>query len=289
MKGLMDEKRQYRKDHLTEEQYHHLGLYHLVGINDCDINMNESVYYFKKSLTNPDSKWFLKIIEDHQSNGFTPQWFGDKNDCRGWYVAGMLHSDISLIKKSADAGYMYARMRLIDVNEMIFKSISLDVVCQCVEKNNPQALFLLGQWFKYKGRKSSAYLNYKKSADYFWHDSELQVAFHVPSEEKFYWLGRGIGSNLAIFARQIDNLNGKLSYGLGKAMYWNVYNTHGWTRIAEESKSRKICGILSLDLYCDSVDKRQLATFEFLMCWKRLGIQKDVGQIIAKLMFFILD
>lgn len=70
-------------------------------------------------------------------------------------------------------------------------------------------------------------------------------------------------------------------FEVGKLLYW-VFHCPEETNYSIEFKKWLD---RSLQFYCNNIDLRQKSVFTFLWIWKKLGGVKDVGKIIAKIIW----
>jgi hypothetical protein len=169
---------------------------------------------------------------------------------------------------------------------------------KAANQNNPWAMDWLGNWFRwYAGDKEKAVpyfqagaeLGSKYSAGCFADmlrngegcEKDLRQAaiWSAKAESTYFWdlLGRVRG---ALDSDETEfsgcDLN-RLCYALGWGSYWYVQTIEG-SIPAQDVVFADSC----LDYYCSCVEMQQKSIFTFLLCWKKLGLLKDVGRMIAK-------
>jgi hypothetical protein len=74
----------------------------------------------------------------------------------------------------------------------------------------------------------------------------------------------------------------KLCYALGWGLFWFIYDTGEWKYKPELDR---VFADLCLDHYCANVILQQQSIFAFLLCWNHRGGGKDVGVLIAKMVW----
>jgi hypothetical protein len=74
----------------------------------------------------------------------------------------------------------------------------------------------------------------------------------------------------------------QLCYSLGWGLFWYVYGTKDWR---EESDENKVFCNRCIDYYCEIVELQKKSILTFLLCWKEIVGVKDVGVVIAKMVW----
>jgi hypothetical protein len=240
--------------------------------------------------------------------------FAKTNKPLGWYFAGRLGwiatDQFECFKKSAEGGCSWGQVAYAQYfgSGILFKK-DLKVYLEWLEKaasqNNPQAMERLGGWFRVHGSdkeraasyfRAGAELGSRNSMYRLWKmltkgdgcDKDLRFAaiWAAKMEEHFvvYWdtlrdarlvLQKGTTED---FECDFDHL----CYALGWGAYWHNYGGADWEA---KSVADKSFGNACLDYYCEAVTLQQESIFTFLLCWNSVVGVKDVGLMVAKMVW----
>jgi hypothetical protein len=173
------------------------------------------------------------------------------------------------------------------------------------KQNNPEAMYRLGDWFRYDGGdKEKAVSYFRAAAELGWKSSMNSLAIMLKN-------GRGCVKDLiqaVIWGAKVDyyvfwdlledakealesgatetldcDFN-QLCYSLGGGLYWYQYGSKEWDY--NESDERKVFGNHCLDYYCYCVELQRKSIFTFLLFWNRMtGGIKGPGQMIAQMVW----
>jgi hypothetical protein len=240
--------------------------------------------------------------------------FAKTEEPLGWYFAGRLsevysREEFDFYKKSAEggcswgqvryAGYFTSDTEFVEKDEKAY----LEWVEKAAGQNNPMAMNLLGRWFGEKGNntmKASAY--YRASAQLGWEPSIYSMlsrsrkGIEKDLRQAAIWstqgenpVAEGIFRGIMGEAQQAYNEGTRnlqcdfdqLCYSLGWGLYW-YYGDEDWNGRIDNEKSFESC---CLDYYCSCVELRQKSIFTFLLCWNRTVRVKDVGLLIAAMVW----
>jgi hypothetical protein len=233
----------------------------------------------------------------------------------GYYFAGELSAGggrerFDFFKKSAEGGCSWGQ---VEYGEYFKRGESVEqdakVYVEWLEKaanqNNPSALRYLGNWFgseRLGNDKEKAVSYYHASAELGWKASMSKLAqmlrYGEGCEQEFIqaviWgvkAGSGWFWNMLPAVRvksqneMTNNLDcdfSQLCYTLGWGLYWYQYDTERW---GMESDDDQAFGNRCLDYYCSCVELQQKSIFTFLLYWNQTAAVKDVGVLIAQMIW----
>jgi TPR repeat protein len=226
----------------------------------------------------------------------------------GWYFAGRLSFSkkaFHFYKKSAEGGCSWGQVRYgQSFKEGCFVEKDEKVYVEWLEKaanqNNPQAMGLLGNWFRLEGNdQEKAVLYYRTSVELGWKSSMrwLSMMFKEGKgcekdlRQAVIWNAKGnshvfwdqlTDAKKALQSRTTEDLDcdfDQFCYSLGWGLFWYQYETVIWKN---RSNEEKVFGNRCLDFYCACVELQQKSIFTFLLCWNRTTGVKPPGQMIAR-------
>jgi hypothetical protein len=180
--------------------------------------------------------------------------------------------------------------------------IFLDWLEKAAKQNNPMAMNSLGYWFWEAEdgddeKKAAGY--YLRGAELGWTKCMEDLAMMLKNGEgckkdlrqAAIWSAKGNSYVFWEVLRTSHISDGKrtglgsdfsqVCYSLGWGLYWYMYGT-------DFSKLRnfyKAFGISCLNYYCSCVELQQKSICTFLLCWKESVGVKDVGVLIAKMVW----
>jgi hypothetical protein len=267
----------------------------------------ESFELFDRAATkgHEDSIWIASVVKEAEFElaGMSEALlysiesaFAKTETPMGWYMAGEL-----FWKKSAEGGCvwgivgrgLYLKRRLDEVAVPDEKAY-LECLEGAANQNNPQAMQMLGEWFRGKGGdKETAVAYHQAAAELGWMPSMVQLWAMAKSEgrlsEAVRWgaQARVIMAPFWMMLRNAEKGNKKFQrpevyYALGWGLYWHRYGGQKWN---ERNDRIKAFGNQYLDYYCSCVELQQKSIFTFLLCWNRVTGVKDVGVVIAKMVW----
>jgi hypothetical protein len=232
----------------------------------------------------------------------------------GWYLAGLLADNFSrerfdFFKKSAEGGCSWGQVGyawFFSSGMFVEKDMKTYVewLERAAKQENPSAMEYLGQWFQKEGNDK------KKAVAYFRQAAELDWKSSMGCLAKMLRVGEGCerdlrqaaiwsakGNDVWVFWNVLDKARvdlkraapekldrdfNQLCYSLGWGLNWQMYGNVYWDGRSEEEKG---FGNSCLDYYCSCLEQRQGPILTFLLCWNRTTGVKDVGQMIARLMW----
>jgi hypothetical protein len=74
----------------------------------------------------------------------------------------------------------------------------------------------------------------------------------------------------------------ELCYTVGWGLYWHMDGNAEWMNVVEELE---VFGHQCLRYYCSAVEVQQKSIFTFLMAWNQLTKVKEIGVMIAKIVW----
>lgn len=77
----------------------------------------------------------------------------------------------------------------------------------------------------------------------------------------------------------------RMTMEFGKALYWNMYDEKEFQKSTSLTVDNKSFGLQCLNFYIDTIEAHQKVIYTFLWCWKHVFLGKDVGLIIAKMLW----
>jgi tetratricopeptide (TPR) repeat protein len=247
---------------------------------------------------NIDAEWLVDAVHDvdrGDREGIRRCWL-KSDDPRGLYFAGWLSRKkdrLDCFQRSSDGKFSWAQVELAQYyrygtggffqpDEETF----LELLKQAAEQNNnPWALFQLGEYFRRNGEdldQAGAY--FLRAAELGWSPKGLLSIIDrgrlLNTSEAAIWTARSesilFWDVLKHFAD--SNMNDDLQcYALGWGLYWYMFEAPGW----EHTAFAGTC----LDFYIDTVELQQRSIFTFLWFWNEVVGVKDVGVMIAKMVW----
>jgi hypothetical protein len=222
----------------------------------------------------------------------------------GWYLAGKLSGGkerFEFYKKSAEGGCSWGQVEygqrfgsghLVEMDQNVY----VEWLEKAVNQNNPKAMFWLGHLFQGKEdgeKKALSY--YRASADLGWKISMSRLADMLQEgqgcakdlRKAVIWGAKTkLGDSFRVIFydvkqallqnRTVDCDFHRLCYSVGWGLYWYQYD------IGEEGEEFEE---QFLDYYCSCVELQQKSIVTFLMFWNQTVGIKDVGAMIAKMVW----
>jgi hypothetical protein len=236
--------------------------------------------------------------------------FAGSEDPLGWWLAGRFafseEGRYELFKKSSDAGCVWAQVDyaeqvkdgqfLPEKNEALFLEL-LETASS--DHHNPYAMDRLGFWFgSWRGgnQRDKARSYYLEAAKRGWKRSARALMIMYKNGQgcakdlsrAAFW-GAQCGEEL-FFCHLLKEARAKgkgkteadLVYSLGSGLFWEVYGSQGWSELPQKDKA---FGEQCLDYYCQCVEMQQKSIWTFLLCWNQTFGVKDVGVLMAKMVW----
>jgi TPR repeat protein len=226
----------------------------------------------------------------------------------GWYFAGFfsgLRERFDFYKKSAEAGCSWGQVaygwyfRHGTFVEKDMKA-NLEWLEKAVNQNNPEAMYWLGDWFRYGGddaEKAVAY--YRAAAELGWKMSMVNLSNMLRDgkgcgkdlRQAVIWGAKGESASFGNAVRtarvafedknteKLDCDFDQLCYTLGWRYFWYVFVHESWNGFDAFSDR-------CLDYYCSCVELQQKSIVSFLLYWNQTtGGVKGPGQMIAQIVW----
>jgi TPR repeat protein len=240
--------------------------------------------------------------------------FAKTEEPLGWYFAGRLSSSTSdeqfaFYKKSAEGGCSWGQVGygwLLCSGEERFGELDEEAYLQWLKKaanqNNVEALDWLGNWYLDAERTGEARTYYERAAAVGWKDAIRSLARILRTGDgceangaaAVFLCARG---NLRWFWHILQDTNEllenkskadfpadyhRICYALGWGMYWYMDGSDELKK-----QSTKYVGFASrcMNYYCSCIEMQQKSIFTFLLCWKQNVGVKDIGRIIAQMVW----
>ena len=237
----------------------------------------------------------------------------------GCYFAGEFsdgREQFDFYKKSAEAGCSWGQMQYADCFKeglLVEKdeNLYLEWLKKAAKQNNPEALYWLGSWFELDSDEDDgdekAVSLYLAAAQLGWKNSMYWLAIMLKdgvgcekdlrqaviwsaqskksSDVDVLWTILGEEARAAYYEGTTNDLGcdfDQLCYSIGWGLYWYQYGDENWNDRTDNEKS---FGSRCLDYYCSCVELQQKSIFTFLLCWNRTMGVKDVGPMIAKIVW----
>jgi hypothetical protein len=273
--------------------------------------LEKSFARFERAATkaHEESIWILSVVKDVEMDwNALKEAFAMTNKPLGWVFAGWLAEDDSreefdFNKKSAEAGCSWGQadygLYFEDGNAFVEedKKTYLEWREKAANQNNTWAINWLGMWFQDEGNDKKKAISYYQAAaelgskfaarllaDIFYgegceKDLRQAALWAAKAEADIFWVVLNVARRaLETGATEVSGCDlNRLCYTLGWGSYWYVCSIQKDT-IAAETGFRNRC----LDYYCSCVEMQQKSIFTFLLCWKQMGLSKDVGRMVAK-------
>jgi hypothetical protein len=224
----------------------------------------------------------------------------------------MLSEDVrekyELWKKSSDGGYHWAHIEYADYFyngqfEVEDTARYVELLERAAKEGNSEALFWLADFYFDEHRNYSKAMHYHRlgaASGCRWSMRMLAEMYRdgqgvaIDLKQAVFWSGKGDGYlfwELQVQCQEMWEHNrveeagcdfDQLLYKIGQALYWRQYETDCWER-----QSIKIAsfGERCLSLFCGCVDLQQQALWMFLMSWNQTVGVKEMGVMIAKLVW----
>jgi hypothetical protein len=253
-----------------------------------------------------ESIWILSVVKDvEMEKSASGKAFAKTEEPLGDYFAGQLSygtERFDFMKKSAEGGCSWGQVQYGDYGigghflERDDKHY-LEWLEKGANQNNPQAMEMLGFWFRGEGEGNDM----EKALAYFYAAAELGWGDLIPA--LVYMLKGGVGCEKDLRQAVIWSARGnydyrggfwdimeyvqaredlecdfdQLCYSMGWGLYWHLY--------CESSRHTESFTESCLDYYCSCVELQQKSIFTFLWCWNRTMGVKDMGLLIGKMVW----
>jgi TPR repeat protein len=257
-----------------------------------------------------ESIWILSVWKDVEMKyGVLMEAFVKTAEPLGWWFAGRLSEDererFDFFKKSAEAGCSWAQVsyggyfrrgEFVEQDNKVY----VEWLERAANQNSPDAMHLLGKWFRNDGDdKEKAVMYYGAAAELGWKVSMNSLAQMLRDGEGCakdlrqvaIW---GAKANLYIFwdvfaiagralgTEELDCDFDQLCYALGWGLYWYEYGSGRWEY---QKNKNKLFDNYCLDYFCSCVEFQRESIFTFLLYWNRVVGVKDVGAMIGKMVW----
>jgi TPR repeat protein len=280
-------------------------------------DLRESFEAFEKSaaLGHADSIWLVSLLQEAPvlEQEALKALLGASDRPLGWHLAGRL-SDFNsqemfdLTYRSAQGGcgwgqvalaqyYQYGRGGFVPASEEHY----LRWLQTAAAMGNPFALFWLGYWHSTERvgqhlhrtwlyHQQAAALGFKSSMRCLAQMARLGEGCAEDPVQAVQWAARGLFDPLFFslltqtrqeLATGKSNMD-RMCQALGWGLYWYLYKEYRWNNAsAQEQEFGNQC----LDYYCANAELQQESIWTFLLCWNRAMTVKEVGVMIAKLVW----
>jgi hypothetical protein len=265
-----------------------------------------------------ESIWILSVWKDvEMERNALEEAFAETEEPLGWYFAARFEDfepGAIFDQMSAEGGCIWGQIRYgqcfkdgVSVEED--EEVYLEWLQKAAIQNNPEAMHLLGEWFRNEGNdKEKALSFYRAAAKLGWKSSMECLARMLRSgrgcvkdlRQAAIWSAigntdRGFGEraswgllrqakwDLRGGSRQkLDYDFDQLCYALGWGLYWYQYKEDDDDQSHDLLKDfAKRC----LNYYCSCVELQQESIFTFLLFWIRTTGVKEPGKIIGKMVW----
>jgi hypothetical protein len=292
-----------------------LVLFHEAMENFTIGKLQESFELFERPAAkeHEESIWIVSVVKDvEMEKSALKKAFAKTEEPLGWYFAGELsgygREQFDFYKKSAEAGcswgqaaygwYFTFGQGFVEQDENVYVEWMEKAAAN---RNNPEAIYQLGQWFR--GQADDK----EKAVSYFRWGAELGEKVAMKSLAQMLRDGEGCAVDLrqavlwsakvdsdvfwdqlrqakrALESRATEDLDcdfNQLCYSLGWGLYWYKYGSMDWRH---RSGKEKAFGNRCVDFYCSCVELQQKSIFTFLSHWNRTTGVKGPGQMIAQM------
>jgi hypothetical protein len=257
-----------------------------------------------------DAIWILSVVKDvKMEKEVLGEVFAKTEKPLGWWFAGVFaeeesRKEFDCFKKSAEGGcswgHTYFGLYFDFENEFVEedKNRYLEWLEKAANQNNPEAMDRLGDFFRGEVNDTQTSVSYYRAAAELgsWYSAgclarmfffgkrckkDLRQAAKWSAKTttaSLFWKIIGDGSSGLFEKEDLDS--DRLCYALGWGSYWYVQ------RIGSSISSQALSfANRCLDYYCSCVELQQKSIFTFLLCWKQMGLLKDVGRMIAMMVW----
>jgi hypothetical protein len=278
-----------------------------------------SLEHFERAAAkgHEESLWLLSVVGGLEMDPRAfKEAFARTEEPLGLYFAGLLSDYWSrdrfvLMKKSAEGGCSWGQMQyryyfkngdsgFVEKDE----TEEMEWLQKAERQQNPEAMYWLANRFRWrKGDLSKAVSFHLAAAELGWKDSMCSVSEMLRDGEgcennlrqAVIWSTKG---NWSVIWKVLEEAReafegglmmdawgcdfNQLCYALGWGLYWRKYGTKEWEgRSGQEKEFGEHC----LDYYCSCVELQQKSIFTFLGFWKGSFGVKEVGVMIAELVW----
>jgi hypothetical protein len=246
--------------------------------------------------------------------------FAKKETPLGWFFAGMLSNErerFDFLKKSAEGGCSWGQVyygwyffgtEFVEEDEKVY----VEWLEKAASQNNPEAMDWLGDWFRTGGDEDD-----KKAVSFYRAAAELGLMSAMESLAGMLRVGAGCKKDLrraaiwgaqgfsnvfrrifdaAEMARDVYGRDEKvfadlgcdfhqLCYALGWGFYWYLFDTAEWDAKEPLIDEEEWFASNLLYFYCSCVELQQKSIFTFLWWWNQTVGVKDVGRMIAQMVW----
>jgi hypothetical protein len=237
--------------------------------------------------------------------------FAKTEEPLGWWLAGRLSGNgrdrFDYFKKSADGGCSWGQVgygwyfklgNIVEQDKMIYA----EWLEKAANQNNPEAMDWLGEWLLFD-KEDVAIGYYRAAAELGWKNSmvmlsqllkdgefcrvdlSLAIIWSAKAKESCTFWDILTNAERMIKVGQTELFGSDLNhlfYSMGWGLYWYLYEGEDWDHRSDEDK---VSADRSLGYYCSCVELQQKSIFTFLLCWNSVVGMKDVGAIIAEMVW----
>jgi hypothetical protein len=279
-----------------------------------DYEVEESFGRFERAASkgHEESIWIVSVLKGvKMEKSALKEAFAKTEEPLGWHFAGQLlegRERFDFYKKSAEGGcswgqrgygLYFSRGWFVEKDEKVY----VEWLEKAANQNNPEAMDRLGHWFRHEGGdKVKAVSYFRAAAELGWTFSMSSLAEMLRDGEGCekdlrqaaiwgvkgggFWFWHLLGdTRRALESGATEHLDcdfNQLCYTLGWGVYWYQYGTWDWDHRSDESKA---IGSHCLDYYCSCVELQEKSVFTFLLCWNRVVGVKDVGGMVAQIVW----
>jgi tetratricopeptide (TPR) repeat protein len=254
-----------------------------------------------------EATWILSVVEGVKMEMIPlKDAFVKTEKPLGWLIGGWLHHDrerSKLYEKSAEGGCSWGQVWFSSGFADDEEEIYIEWLEKAATQKNPEAISWLGELFWEKKQYDEALAYYRAAEELGWNRTVHKLAdilrFGLGSQDEdlrqavvyyakgdcpsyFFSVVRIACESHKTSDYDYDCTVDQLCYSLGWGLYWHMYGTDDFNR---ESDEEKAFGTRCLDYYCENVELQQKSIFTFLLCWTDLVGVKDVGVMIAKMVW----
>jgi hypothetical protein len=278
-------------------------------------DLEESFQRFERAAAkgHEDSIWVGSVVKDVENRrDVLAEAFTKTEEPLGYYFAGRLSGGrerFDFMKKSAaeaecswgQVGYAWC-FRYGDFVEKDM-TVYMEWLEKAANQNNPEAIYWLGNGFRYDANDmEKALLYFRAAAELGWKESMQKLVVMLRNGERCekdlreaaIWGAKG---GRGVFWEQLEEAReafesettedlgcdfNQLCYSFGWGLYWYQYGVDTWTYQFCQNKE---FGNRCLDFYCSCVELQQKSIFTFLLCWNRTTGVKGPGQMIAQMVW----
>jgi hypothetical protein len=240
-----------------------------------------SVRPFSDSPLEEGEEWFWRGREKREA--------GEESEC------------LQCMKQSSDAGYSWGEVAYAEYFRGKDADLFLRLLKKSGKQNNPKAYHLMGEHYFERGDRVVAEKCFYVAAKLGWRKSAAKIVEYPKSDlvrvAKFaaplthaklsFWDALTLA--LSAVSRQKsgvyekdEKLSHKIALAIGEGLFWYKYGGEEW---AQQDSRTQSYGERCLEYYITVIELQQKSIFLFLDFWNQTMKVKDVGQIIAKMVW----